>query len=86
MVVQPLHSPFKEKRDVLIKSVRDQYRAILLELGVKTADTYRSVTLKWKLQQKFGKRISILNQICDSEFICALSVPLGDALDRLRIF
>ena len=76
---------FEEKRGVLVKSVRDQYRAILLELGVKTADTYQSVKLKWKLQQRFGKGISILNQSCGSGFICASSVPLGDALDRLRI-
>ena len=67
------------------ESVRNQYRAILLELGVKTADTYQSVKLKWKLQQRFGKRISILNQSCGSGYICASSVPLGDALDRLKI-
>ena len=75
---------FEEKRGVLVKSVRDQYRAIILELGVKTPD-YQSVKLKWKLQQRFGKRISILNQSCGSGFICASSVPLRDALDRLRM-
>ena len=51
-------SLFEEKRGFLIKSVRDQYRAILLELGVKIAYINWSITLKWKLQQRFGKRIS----------------------------
>jgi len=67
-----------------VKSLRDQYRAILRELGVKTADSYRSITLKLKLQQKYGKRISILDQSCGSGFICASTIPLGDALEKLR--
>lgn len=46
----------------LIKSLRDQYRAILHELRVKTADEYRSSTLKLRLQQHFGKRTSIICQ------------------------
>ena len=39
-------SLFEEKRGVLIKSVRDQYRAILLELGVIIADINWLRTLK----------------------------------------
>ena len=57
---------------------------ILRELGVKTADTYRSISLKCKLQQKFGERISIINQTGGSAFICGSSIPLGDALEELR--
>ena len=49
---------FEAKRGFLIKSVRDHYRAILLEPGVKTIDINWSITLKWKLQQRFGKRVS----------------------------
>ena len=51
-------SLFEEKRRFLIKSARDQYRAVLLELGDKTADINCSITLKWKLQKRLGKRIS----------------------------
>lgn len=43
----------------LIKSVRGQYKAILLELRINTTDTNRLITLKWELQQRFGKRISM---------------------------
>ena len=57
---------------------------ILRELGVKTADTYRSISLKCKLQQKFGERISIINQTVGSAFICASFIPLGDDLEKLR--
>ena len=57
---------------------------ILLEQRVKTADINWSITLKWKLQQRFGKRI-FLNQSCGLGFICASYVPLDDALDRFRI-
>ena len=49
---------FEEKHGFLIKSVRDQYGAILVELGVTTLDINWSIPLKWKLQQRFGKRIS----------------------------
>ena len=46
-LVEHLDVPlFEEKRGVLIKSVRDQYRAILLELGVIIADINWSRTLK----------------------------------------
>lgn len=78
-------SLFQEKCGFLIKSVRDQYRAILLELGVKTADTYRSITLKWKLEQRFGKRISLFSQSTGSGFICASSISFGDVLEKLRL-
>ena len=58
-------SLFQEKSGFLVKSLRDQYRNILQELGVKTAQSYRSITLKRKLQKKFGERISIINQTGD---------------------
>ena len=63
-----------------IRSLRDQYRVILQELGV-------IVDSEFKLQEHFGKRISILNQsIGGSGFIFTSSVPLGDAVDKLRRF
>ena len=51
---------------------------------MKTADTYRSITLKWKLIRHFGSRVSILDQSIGSGFICASDILLGDALDKLR--
>ena len=69
-------SIFQEKCGFLKKSVRDRYRAILMELGVKIADTYRSITLKWKLQHRFGKRISMFNQSSGSGFISYLPYHL----------
>ncbi|XP_034038500.1 uncharacterized protein LOC117521252 [Thalassophryne amazonica] len=68
----------------LVTTLRDQYRKHLHEHGVKTADKYRAITLKWKLEQKFSRRISIINQTSGSGFICASTVPLGDALEKLR--
>ena len=53
-------------------------------MGVKTAQSYRSITLKRKLQKKFGERISIINQTGGSAFICASFIPLGNALEKLR--
>ena len=83
-LVEELKVSLFQKCGFLIKSLRDQYRAILLELGVKTAGTYQSITLKLKLQQKFGKHISIINQSSGSGFICASTIPLGDAPEKLR--
>ena len=74
-------SLFQEKYGFLVKSLRDQYRNILQELGVKTAQSYRSITLKIMLQKKFGERISIINQTGGSAFICASFIPLGNALE-----
>ena len=45
---------YNERQGFLVKSLRDKYREILRELGVKTADTYQSITLKWKLIRHFG--------------------------------
>ena len=75
---------YNERQGFLVKSLRDKYRGILRELGVKTADTYRPITLKWKLIRHFGWRVSILDQSIGSGFICASDIPLGDALDKLR--
>ena len=84
-LVEQLERPlFKEMYGFLIKSLQDQYRVILHELGVKTADEYRSSTLKLKLQQHFGKRVSIISQSSGSGFICASTVPLSDALEKLK--
>ena len=84
-LVEQLERPlFKEMYGFLIKSLQDQYRVILHELGVKPADEYRSSTLKLKLQQHFGKRVSIISQSSGSGFICASTVPLGDALEKLK--
>jgi hypothetical protein len=77
-------SLFHDQQAFLVKSLRDQYRQILGELGVKTAHNYRSITLKWKLVQHFGSRIAVLDRSCGSAFICASTVPLGDALEKLR--
>lgn len=75
-LVEQLEAPlFHDLSGFLVKSLRDQYREILRELGVKTADQYRSITLKFKLQQHFGSRVSILNQTCGSGFICASWYP-----------
>ena len=51
---------------------------------MKTADTYQSITLKWKLIRHLGSRVSILDQSIGLGFICASDIPLGDALDKLR--
>ncbi|KAK1887399.1 Sarpagan bridge enzyme [Dissostichus eleginoides] len=84
-LVEELEAPlFHDLSGFLVKSLRDRYREILRELGIKTADQYRSTTLKLKLQQHFGGRVSILDQTCGSGFICASAVPLGDALEKLR--
>lgn len=77
-------SLFHDMRGFLMKNLRDQYREILRELGVKTADSYRSINLKWRLQQRFNQQISFINQSSGSGFICASNVPLGDALEKLR--
>lgn len=75
---------FEEAQGFFIKSLRDRYRTILKEFGVKTADNYKSSRLKLKLEQHFGKRISIIRQSSGSGFICASSIPLGDALQKLQ--
>ena len=85
ILIQNIEGPlFNDKCGFLIKSLRDQYRAILQELQVKNADDYRANTLKWKLKEKYGKSIAIISQACGSGFICESTIPLGDALEKLR--
>ena len=59
-------------------------KSLVCTPGFKTAQSYRSITLKRKLQKKFGERISIINQTGGSAFICASFIPLGNALEKLR--
>ncbi len=84
-LVEELEAPlFHDLSGFFLKSVRNPYREILRELGVKNADEYRTISMKLKLQQLFGSRVSVLNQTCGSGFMCASGVPLGDALEKLR--
>ena len=83
--MEELEAPlFHDLSGSLLKSVRNRYREILRELGVKNADEYRTISMKLKLQQHFGSRVSVLYQICGSGFKCATGVTLGDALEKLR--
>lgn len=41
---------------------------------------------KTKLQQYYGSRISILDESSGSGFVCASTVPLGDAIAKLKQF
>lgn len=75
---------FAEAQGFFIKSLRDRYRSILKDLNVNNAETYRSTSLKLKLVQHYGKRISIIGQSTGSGFICSSSLPLGDALHKLQ--
>ena len=73
-----------ERQGFLVKYLCDKNREILRELGVKTADTYRLITSKWKLIRHFWSRVSILDQSIGSGFMCASYIPLGDPLDKLK--
>ena len=75
---------FDESHGFRIKSLCDQYRSILKELGVSSADTYRTTSLKLKLEQHYGKLISVIGQSSGSGFICSSSLSLGDALRNLQ--
>ncbi|XP_030833483.1 uncharacterized protein LOC105441519 [Strongylocentrotus purpuratus] len=84
-LVDELEAPlFHDPSGFLVESLRDRYRDILMDLGVDKGNQYRATVLKQKLQDHYGSRISVLNQTKGSGFICASTVPLGDALDKLR--
>jgi len=84
-LVEEIEVPlFQESCGFMVKSLRDKYRSILKKLGVKTSESYKTTSLILKLQQHFGKKISIINQSSGSGFLCASSVSLGDALEKLR--
>ena len=72
---------FQNYEGFLIKTLRDDYRQLLHDKGVLTWDSYRSTTLKTKLQSHFGSRVSILEQTHGPGFICASNVCLGDAIE-----
>ena len=85
-LVEELDAPlFQHSQGFLIKKLRDRYRDNLNELSVENAENYRSSTLKEKLIQHYGTRISIMDHSYEAGFICASSVPLGDALNILDI-
>ena len=54
------------------------------ELEINTADSYRTTSLKSKLEQHYGERISIIGQSSGPGLICSSSLPLGDALQKLQ--
>ena len=84
-LVNELETPlFHELVGFQVQKLRDRYREILQDLGVQAGDQYRSTSLKKKLQEHFGSRISVLEQTTGAGFICASKVPLGDALEKLR--
>ena len=61
------------------------YRDILDDLGVTNPDSYTSFKLKSKLLDHVGNRVAILDQSGQaSGFICAASIPLADALAKLK--
>lgn len=64
--------------------IRVRYRDILEELGVDKGDKYRATILKHTLHEYYGSHILVLNQTKGSGFICASTLPLGDALKKLR--
>ena len=66
-----------------MKSLRDKYRTKLEELNVENAASYRSSSLKEKIAQHYGTRVCILDHSYEAGFICASSVPLGDAMKQL---
>ena len=69
----------------MITTLKNKYRDILRDLGVTSPDSYRSSKLKSKLQNHFGNRVVILDQSGQaSGFVCAASVPLGDAMAKLK--
>lgn len=45
---------FHHKSVVYLSGIRDRYRALLAEKGVENANTFRSSSLKKKLQAHFG--------------------------------
>ena len=69
----------------MIKTLRNMSRDILDDLGVTNPDSYTSFKLKSKFLNHFGNRLAILDQSGQAlGFICAASVPLGDALAKLK--
>ena len=74
---------FRQSKGFLIKKLRDKYRDNLKALGVENAENYRSSILKDRLVQYYGDRVSIMDHSYEAGFICASSVPLGDALKML---
>ena len=83
-LVDELETPlFEESQGFLVKSLRDKYRTKLEELNVENAASYRSSSLKEKIAQHYGTRVCILDHSYEAGFICASSVPLGDAMKQL---
>lgn len=53
---------FREAQGFLVKSLRDRFRSNLKEVGVESGENCRTTPLKLKLEQHYGKRISIMAQ------------------------
>lgn len=76
---------FQNMEGLMIKDVRDQYREILHEIGVRTGNLYSATLMKDKLYKLFDERISFLQQTCGSGFICASTINIGDAVRKLQL-
>lgn len=67
---------FNEKKDFLIRALRDRLRKLLDDHGVSYGGGLHSQALKVKLIKHFGSRIKIVDQTIGSGFLCASDVKL----------
>ena len=77
LLIDEIKGPlFQENIGFLIKALRDKYIIILRDLGVsvKSADRFRSMTLKWKLQQRLGNRILSLTEVDQASHVLQISL------------
>lgn len=83
--VKKINDPiFKHSAVFLLTTLRDMYRSMLQDNGIPNWESYRSSSLKNRLQMYFQDRIVFFPQAKGSDVICSSSLPIGDVLMKLK--
>ena len=75
---------FQRSEGISLSSLRDHYTTLLGERGVKLESRVKCLALRKKISERYGSKVSFLDQTSSSGFVCSSSVPLGEAL-KMRI-
>ena len=74
---------FQRSEGISLSSLRDRYTTLLGKRGVMLESRVKCVALRKKISERYGSKVSFLDQTSASGFNCSSSVPLGDALKML---
>jgi hypothetical protein len=75
---------FKDGSIFFMTTLRDKYRLYLIEQGVDDAQSYRSQSLRARIETEYGDRIMVVPQRGSSSLICSAELSIGCLMTKLK--